>query len=202
MLPNHLIFCSSLLLLPSIIPSTSVFPMSQLFPSGGQSIGSFSFNISPFKEYSGLITFKIDWFDLLAVQGMFKSLLQHHSNKASIHWHSAFLMTQLSHPYMTAGKTIALTIQTFVGKIISLLFNTTSRFVIAFLPSSRHLLISRLQSPYALILEPKKIVCHYFHFSPICLPWWDMLSIFFFFFEYWVVSQLLTVLFHFHQEAL
>ena len=116
--------------------------MSQLFSSGGQSIGTSASAISPFNEYSGLIFFKIDWFDLLAVQGTLKSLLQHHSSKASILCHSAFFMVQLSHPYMTPGKTIAFTIKTFVGTEMSLLFNILSRFVIAFIPRSRHLLIS------------------------------------------------------------
>ena len=115
---------------------------------------SFSFSISPCNEYSGLISFRIDWFDLLAVQGALKSLLQHHSSKASILWCSAFLMDQLSHPYMTSGKTITLSIWTFVSKVMALLFNILSRMVIAFLPRSKHLLISWLQSPCAVILEP------------------------------------------------
>ena len=129
--------------------------MSQLFTSGGQYL-SLSFNISPSNEYSGLISFKIDWFDFLAVQGTLKSL-QYHSSKASILWCSAFFMVQLSHPYMTTGKSIALTIQTFVGKVMSLLFNMLSRLVIAFLPRSKCLLISWLQSPSAVILKSKKI---------------------------------------------
>ena len=118
---------------------------------------SFSFSISPSNEYSGLISFRMDWWDLLAVQGTLKSLLQHHSSKASILWHSAFFMVQLSDPYTTAGKIIALTRWTFVNKVMSLLFNMLSRFVIAFLPRSKCLLISRLQSSSAVILEPKKI---------------------------------------------
>ena len=118
---------------------------------------SFSFSMSPSNEYSGVISFKTDWFDLLAVQGTLKSLPQHHNLKASILWHSAFFMVQLSHPYMTTGKTIALTRWTFVGKLMSLLFNTLFRLVIAFLPRSKHRLISWLQSPSAVILEPKKI---------------------------------------------
>ena len=129
--------------------------MSWLFTSCGQR--SFSFNISPSNEYSGLISFRIDWFYLFAVQGTLKSLLQHHSSKASILRCSAFFTVQLSHPYMTAGKTIALTRQTFVGKVISLLLNVLSRLIIAFLPRSKHLLISLLQSPSAVILEPPKI---------------------------------------------
>ena len=128
--------------------------MSQLFTSGGQSIGDFSFSISPSNEYSGLISFKMDWFDLLAVQGTRKSLLQHHSSKASVFQCSAFFTVQLSHPYMTTGKIIALTRWTFVSKIMSLLFSMLSRLVRAFLPRSKHLLISWLQSPSAVILEP------------------------------------------------
>ena len=127
--------------------------MSQLFASGGQRIGV----SSPSNEYSGLIFFKMDWFDLLGVQGTLKSLLQHHSSKASILRHSAFFKVQLSHLYLTTGKTLALTIWTFVGKVMSLLFNMLSRLVIAFLPSNKCLLISWLQSPSAVILEPKKI---------------------------------------------
>ena len=131
--------------------------MSQLFTSGGQIYWSFSFNISPSNEHSGLISFRMDWLNLLAVQGALNSLLQHHSSKASILQHSAFFVAQLSHPYMTTGNTIALTIWTFVSKETSLLFNMLSRFVIAFLPRSKHLLISWLLSPSAVILEPKKI---------------------------------------------
>ena len=134
---------------------------------------SFSFSISPSNEYSGLISFRMHWLDLLAVQRTLKSLLQHHSLKTSVHRCSAFFMVQLSHPYMTTGKTIALTIQTFVGKVMSLLLNMLSRFVIAFLPRSKCLLISWLRSPSAVILEPKKIVCHCFHCFPIYLPWSD-----------------------------
>ena len=130
--------------------------MSQLFTSGGQSIyWSFSFGASP--SNLGLISFSIDWFDLVAVQGTLKSLLKHHNSKASILQYSAFFMVQLSHPYVTTGKTMALTRWTFVGKVMSLLFNTVSRFVIATVPRSKHLLISWLQSPSAVILESKKI---------------------------------------------
>ena len=130
--------------------------MRQLFTSGSQSVGASALAISPSNEYSGLISFRIDWFDLLAVQGTFKGLLQHHScSKASILWCSALFIVQLSHLYMTTEKTIALTMCTFVRKVMSLLFNTLSRFVIAFLPRSKHLLW--LQSPSAVILEPKKI---------------------------------------------
>ena len=149
------------------------FPVSWLFPSGGQS-RSFSFSINPSSEYSELISSRIDWFDLLAVQGTLKSLLQHHNLKASILWHSAFFMVQLSYLYMSTGKTIGLTIQTFVSQVMSLLFNTLSRFVIVFLPRSKNLLISWLQSPSAVIMEPSKNkVFHCFHFFPIYFPWND-----------------------------
>ena len=131
-------FCSC----PQSFPAPGSFPTSQFFTPGGQIIGSFSFSISPFNEYSGLISFRIDWLDLLEVQGTLKSLLQHHRSKASILQRSAFFTVQLSHPYMTTGKTTALTIWTFVGKVMSLLFNMVSRLVIAFLPRSKHLLIS------------------------------------------------------------
>ena len=131
---------------------------------------SFSSSISPSSEYSGLISFRMDWFDLLVVQGALKSLHQHHSSKASILWHSAFFIVQLSHPYMITRKTIALTRWTFVGKVMSLLFNMLSRCVIAFLLRSRHLLISWLQSPSAVILEPQKIKYHSFHCFPVYLP--------------------------------
>ena len=131
--------------------------MSQFFTSGGRSTGLFSFSISPSNECSGLISFRMDWVDLLAVQGTLKSLLQHHSSKASILWHSAFFTVQLSQPYITTGKTIALTRWTFVGKIMSLPFNMLSRLVIVFLPRSKHLLILWLQSPSAVTLESPKI---------------------------------------------
>ena len=138
-------------------PESESFQMSQLFTSGGHKSWTFSFNISPSYEYSGLISFKIDWLDLLAVQETLKSLFQHHSSKASILWCSAFFIVQLSHLYMTTGKTIALTRRTFLGKVMSLYFNVLSRLVIAFLPRSKHLFISWLQSPSAVILEPQKI---------------------------------------------
>ena len=132
---------------------------------------SFSFSISPSNECSGLISFRMDWFDLLAVEGTLKSLLQHHSSKASVLWHSAFFLVQLSHPYMTTGKTIALTRRTFVGKVMSLLFNTLTSLVIAFLSRSKRLLISWLQSPSSVILgAPQNKVCHCFHCFPIYLP--------------------------------
>ena len=154
---NHLILCHPLLLLPSIFPSIRVFLINGLFASGGQRIGSFSFNISPSNENSGLISFRIDWFDLLAIQRTLKSLLQQYSSKASVLQCSAFFMVQVSHSYMTTGKTIPLTIQTFVSKIMFLLFNMLPWLVIAFLPVSKHLLISWLQSPSPVFLEPKKI---------------------------------------------
>ena len=131
--------------------------MCQLFASGGQSIGSFSFNIIPSNEYPGLISFRMGWLDLFSVQGTLKSLLQHHRSKASILQCSPFFIVQLSHTYMTTGKTIALTRWTFVGKVMSLLFNMLFRLIITFLPRSKHLLISWLQSPSAVILEPQKI---------------------------------------------
>ena len=153
---NHLILCRPLLLLPSIFPSIRVFSNESALHIRWPKYWSFSFSISPSNEYSGLISFGIDWLDLLAVQGTLKSLLQHHSSKASIIWHAAFFTVQLSHPYMTTGKTIALTSWTFVGKVMSLLLNMLSRLVITFLPRSKHLLISWLQSPSALILDPQK----------------------------------------------
>ena len=136
---NHLILCHPLLLLPSIFPSIRVFSNESALRNRWPKYWSFSFSISPSNEHSGLIFFRVDWFDLLAVPGTLKSLLQHHSWKASNFWHSAFFMVQLSHPYMTTGKAIALTRWTFVGKVMSLLFNTLSRFVRAFLQSSKHL---------------------------------------------------------------
>ena len=145
--------------------------MSQFFTTGGQSIGASALaSVLPISEYSGLISFRMDWLDLFAIQGTLKSLLQHHSSKASILQCSAFFTVQLSYPYMTTGKTIALTRQTFVGKVMSLLLNMLSRLVITFLPRNKHLLISWLQSPSAVILESPKIVCHCFHCFPIYLP--------------------------------
>jgi len=154
---NHLILCLPLLLLPLIFPSIRVFSNESVLCIRWPNYWSFSFNISPSNEHSGLISFRTDLLDLLAVQGTLKSLLQHHSSKASILWHLAFFIVQLSHPYMTTGKTIALTRWTFVDKVMSLLFNMLSRLVITFLPRSKHLLISWLQSPSAMILEPRKI---------------------------------------------
>ena len=150
-------------------PASGSFSMSQFLPN----YWSFSFNISPSNELSGLISFRMDWLDLLAIQGTLESLLQHHSSKASNLRRSAFFIVQLSHPYMTTRKTIALTRQTFVVKGMSLLFNMLSRLFITFLPRSKHLLISWLQSPSAVILEPKKIKSVSFHYFPIYLPWSD-----------------------------
>ena len=154
---NHLILCRPLLLLLSIFPSIRVFSNESVLHIRWPKYWSFSFSISPSNEYSRLISLRIDWFALLAVQGILKNLLQHHSSKVAILWLLAFFIVQLSHSYMTTRKTIALTIQTFVSKVISLLFNMLSRLVIAFLPRSKCLLISWLQSPSAVILEPKKI---------------------------------------------
>ena len=151
---NHLILCCPLLLLPSIFPNIRVFSNESALCIRWPKYWSFSFNISPTNEHPGLISFRIDWLDLLAVQGTLKRLLQHHSSKASILRRSAFFTVQLSHPYMTIGKTIALIRKNFVGKVMSLLFNMVSRLVITFLPRSKHLLISWLQSPSAVVLEP------------------------------------------------
>ena len=154
---NHLILCCPLLLLPSIFPSIMAFSNESALHIRWPKYWSFSFNISPSNKHPGLISFRVDWLDLLAVQGTLKSLLQHHSSKASILRCSAFFIVQLLHPYMTTGKTIALTRRTFVGKVMSLLLNMLSRLVITFLPRSKRLLISWLQSPSAVILEPRKI---------------------------------------------
>ena len=155
---NHLVLCHTFLLPPSIPPSIRVFSSESVLCIRWPKYWSFSFSISPSNEYSGLISFRTDWFPLLAVQGILKSLLQHHSSKASILWFSAFFTVQCSHPYMTTGKTGALTRQTFVSKVMSLVFNTLSRLVIAFLPRSKCLLISWLQLPSAVILEPKESI--------------------------------------------
>ena len=154
---KHLILCHPLLLLPSIFPSIRVFSNESALLIRWPKYWSFSFNISPSNEHPGLISFRMNWLDILAVQGTLKSLLQHHTSKASILRRSAFFTVQLSHPYMTTGKTIALTRRTFLGKVMSLLFNVLSRLVIIFLPRSNCLLISWLQSPSAVILEPPKI---------------------------------------------
>ena len=154
---KHLMFCYPLLLLLSIFPSIRVFSNQSVLHIRWPKYWSFSFSISPSNEYSGLISFRMEWLDLLAVQGTLKSLLQHRSSKALILWHWAFFMVQLSHPYTTTGETITLTRWTFVGKVMSLLFNTLSRLVRGFLPRSKRLLISWLKSPSAVIMEPKKI---------------------------------------------
>ena len=166
MTSNNLILCHPLPLSTSIFPSIRVFPNESVLRIRWPKYWSFCFSINPSNEYSGLISFRMDWFDLFAVQGALKGLLQHHSSKASI-LQCCFLIVQLSHPYMTKGKTIALTKQTFVGKVIYLLFNMLSRLVIAFLPRSKHLLILWLQSPSTVILELKKIKSHSFHCFPI-----------------------------------
>ena len=153
---NYLILCHPLLLLPPIPPSIRVFSNESILHMRWPKYWSFSFSISPYNEHPRLTSFRMDWFDLLAVQGTLKSLLKHHSSKASILQHSAFFIVQLSHSYMTIGETIALTRQTFAGKVMSLLFNMLSRLVIIFLPRSKHLLISWMQSPSAVIVEPKK----------------------------------------------
>ena len=152
---NHLILCHPLLLQPSVFPRIRVFSNESVLHIRWPKYWSFSFNISPSNEYSGLISFSMDWLYLLVVQGTLKSLLQHHSSKTSILQHSAFFIVQLSHPYTTTGKTIALTRQNFVDKVMSLLFNMLSRWVITFLPRSKSLLNSWLQSPSAVILETK-----------------------------------------------
>ena len=168
---NHLILCHPLLLLPPIPPSMRVFSNESTLPMRWPKYWSFSFSISPSNEHPGLISFRMDWLDLLVVQATLKSLLQHHSSKASILRCSAFFTVQHSHPCMTTGKTIALTRWTFVGKVMSLLYNMLSRLVITFLPRSKRLLISWLQSPSAVILEPpQNKVSHCFHCFTIYLP--------------------------------
>ena len=182
---NRLVLCHLLLFLPSIFPSIRVFSSELALRIRWPKYWSFSFNISPSSGYSGLISFRIDLFDLLSVQGTLKSLLQHHSSKTSILWCSAFFIVQLSHPYMTTGKAIA-----FVGKMMSLLFNTLSRFVIAFLPRSKHLSISWLRSPSEVILEPNEIKSVTVStFSPLfAMNGWDQMP-WSSFFECWVWSQ-------------
>ena len=172
---NHLILWCPLLLLPSIFPSIRVFSNeSSALCIRWSKYCSFSFSISHSNEYSGLISFSIDWFDLLAVQGSLKSLLQHHNSKASILWHSAFFLGQLLHAYNTTGKTIALTLQTFVGKVMSLLFNMLSRFVIAFLPKIKCLFISvTIHSDFR---APQNKICPYVHFPLLfAMMWWDQM---------------------------
>ena len=170
MMPSsHLILCRPFLLLPSIFPSITVFSNESAVHIRWPKYWSFSFNISPSNEHSGLISFRVDWLDLLAVQGTLKSLLQHHSSKAKVLQGSSFFIVQLSHPYMTTGKTIALTRWTIVGKGMSLLFNMLSRLVTAFLPRSKHLLISWLQSPSEVILKPRKVKCATVSIVPLCI---------------------------------
>ena len=165
---NHLVLCGPLLFPPSIIPRTRIFSNESVLRIRWPKYWSFSFSISPSSEYLGLISFRMDWWDLLALQGTLKSLLQHHSSKALVLQCSAFFIVQLSNPYMTTGKIVALTKWTFFGKVMSLLFSKLSRLVITFLPKSKHLLISWLQSPTAVILEPpQNKVCHCF---PVYLP--------------------------------
>ena len=206
MMPStHLILCHSLLLLPSIFPSIRVFSNESALRIRWPKYWNFSFNISPSSEHPGQISFRKDWLDLLAVQGTLKSLLQHHSSKPSILQCSTFFMVQLSHPYVTTGKTIALTGWTFVDKVMPLLFNILSSLVITFLPRSKHLLISWLQSPSAVILEPpKNKSATVSTVSPsICREVMGpdaMILVF------WMLSfkptNFPTLLFHFHQEAL
>ena len=167
---NHLILCCPLLLPPIIFPSIWVFSSESVLPIRWRKYWSFSFSISHSYQYSGLISFRMDWLDLLAVQGTLKSLLQHHSSKASILHCSALFIVQLSHPYMTTGEIIALTRWTIVGKVMSLLFNMLSRLVITFLPRNKLHLISWLQSPSAVILEPKKENMFLFLLFPLYFP--------------------------------
>ena len=171
---KHLILCCPLLLLPSILCSIRIFSNESALHIRWTKFWSFSFNIIPSNEHSGLISFRMDWLDLLEVQGTLKSLLQHHSSKPSILRRSAFFILELSHPYITNGKTIASTRQTFVGKVMSLLLNMLSRLVTTFLPRSKHLLISWLQSPSSVIGVQKNKVCHCFHCFPIYFPWSDV----------------------------
>ena len=200
---NHVILSWPHILLPSIFPSIRVFSNESVLHIRWPKYWSFSFSISPSNEYPGLISFRMDWLELLAVQGTLKNHLQHHSSKASILQHSAFFIVQLSHPYMTTGKTITLTRQAFVGKVMCLLSNMLSRLVIVFLSRSKHLLISWLQSQSAVILELKKISLSWFPLFPHLfamkwgepMPWFEV-------FECWVLSQFFTLLFHFHREAL
>ena len=169
MLSNILICCCSLLL-PSIFPIIRVFSNESVLHIRWPKYWSFSFSISPSNEYLGLISFRMDWFYLLAVQGTLKSLLRHHSSKASALWHSAFFIVQLSHPYMTTGKTITFTIQTFVGKVISMLFNVLPRFVIAFLPRSKYLLLLTAVTIFSDFGAQENRICHCFYFFPFYLP--------------------------------
>ena len=193
---NHLILWHPCLLLPSIFLSITVFSNKSVLHIRWPKYWSFSFSISPSNESSGLISFRIDWVALHAVQGTLKSLLQHHSSKESILWRSAFFMVQLLHPYMTTGKTITLTGWTYVGKVMSLFFNMLSRWVIAFLPRSEYLLISWLQSLSAVILEPRKIKCHCFYcFPSICHEVMGPDAMIFIF---WMLSFNIFTFYHFY----
>ena len=169
--------CHPLLLLPSVFPSIRVFSNESILHIGWPKYWSYSYRISLSNEYSGRVSFRMDWLDLLAGKGNLKYLLQHHSSKASILWLSAFFMIQLSHPYMSTAKTIVLTRRTFIGKVITLLFNMLTRLVVAFLPRSKHLFISWLQSPSAVILEPPKSkVSHCSHCFPLsAIKQWDQM---------------------------
>ena len=196
---NHLILCRPYLLLPSICPSIRVFSNESALHIRWPKYWSFSINISPSSEHPGLI-FRMDWLDLLAVQGTLQSLLQHHSSTPSILWHSAFFIVQLSHPYMTTGKTIALTRWAFVGKVMLLLFNMLSRLGITFLPKSKQLVITWLQSPSAGILEPPPNKVN--HCFPIYLPWSDGTRCYdLHFLNVEFQANFFTLLFHPHQEA-
>ena len=197
---SHLILSRPFLLLPPIPPSIRVFSNESTLCMRWPKYWSFGFSIIPSKEIPGLISFRMDWVDLLAVQGTLKSLLQHHSSKASILRCSAFFTVQLSHPYMTTGKTIALTRRTLVSKVMFLLLNMLSRLVITFLPRSKRLLISWLHSPSAVILESQSLTL--FPLFPHLFPmkWWDRMP-WSSFSECWALSQLFALLFHFHQEA-
>ena len=183
---NYLILCCPLLLQSSIFPSIRIFSNESAVHVRWPENWSFNFNISPSNEHPGLISFRIDWLDLLVVQGTLKYLLQHYSSKVSILQRSIFFLVQLSHPYMTTGKTIALTRWTFVDKVTSLLFNMLSRLIITFLPRSKHLLISWLQSRCAVILEPRKIVSHCFHCFPIYLH--EVMGLDTMIFVFWMLS--------------
>ena len=197
---NHLILCWPLLLLPSIFPSIRIISNESALHIRWPKYWCFSFNISPSDEHPELISFKMDWLDLLAVQGTLKSLLQHHSSKRSILQCSAFFIVQLSHPYMTTGKTIALTRWTFVGKVMSLLFNMLSRWVITFLPRSKYFNFMAAVTIYSNFGAPQNKVCHFFQFPRLfAMKWWDRMP-WSQFSECWVLSQLFT-LFHSHQEA-
>ena len=174
---NYLILCQPLLLLPSVFPRIRVFSKDSALCLKWTNFWSFSFSISPSNEYSGLISFRMDWFDFSDVQGTLKNLLQYHNSKLSILQHAAFSMIQLSHPYMTIGKAIALTRRTFIGKVISLLFNMLSRLVIAFLPRSKCLLISWMQSPSTVILEPPQNIKSVTYFQILfAVMWWYWMS--------------------------